>query len=50
MNDSYLITGGTGSFGSNFVDELIKSKKKYQNLSFLAEMNLNNLLWLQSIH
>ncbi len=26
--NSYLITGGTGSFGNAFVENLIKSKKK----------------------
>ena len=27
MKNSYLITGGTGSFGNAFVSNLIKSKK-----------------------
>jgi len=40
MNDSYLITGGTGSFGSNFVDELIKSKKKISKLVIFSRDEL----------
>tara|TARA_A100001011_G_scaffold337823_1_gene368277 strand:- start:621 stop:731 length:111 start_codon:yes stop_codon:yes gene_type:complete len=28
QKNSYLITGGTGSFGNAFVKKLIKSKKK----------------------
>ena len=31
QKNSYLVTGGTGSFGSHFVDKLINSKKKFQN-------------------
>ena len=30
--DTYLITGGTGSFGNAFIDYLIKSKKKINKL------------------
>ena len=40
MNNSYLITGGTGSFGSNFVDELIKSKKKISKLVIFSRDEL----------
>ena len=38
-NKTILITGGTGSFGSNFVKEIIKKKYGLKKLLFLVEMN-----------
>ena len=40
QKNSYLITGGTGSFGSNFVDKLIKSKKKISRLVIFSRDEL----------
>ena len=32
MNNSYLITGGTGSFGKAFIKKLLKNKAKIKRL------------------
>ena len=40
MKNSYLITGGTGSFGSAFVEKLLKSKIKIQRLVIFSRDEL----------
>ncbi len=40
MKNSYLITGGTGSFGSNFVEKIIKSNKKISKLVIFSRDEL----------
>lgn len=40
LPNSYLITGGTGSFGSAFVEHLIKSKKKISRLIIFSRDEL----------
>lgn len=40
MKNSYLITGGTGSFGNAFVSNLIKSKKKISKLVIFSRDEL----------
>ena len=40
MKNSYLITGGTGSFGSNFVEKLIKSNQKISKLVIFSRDEL----------
>ena len=44
MKNSYLITGGTGSFGSNFVEKLIKSNKKISKLVIFSRDELKQSL------
>ena len=44
QKNSYLITGGTGSFGSHFVDKLIKSKKKISKLIIFSRDELKQSL------
>ena len=39
MNGSYLITGGTGSFGRAFLKRLISKNKRSKELLYLVEMN-----------
>lgn len=41
MKKTYLITGGTGSFGKAFSEKLTKKSLQKESL-FLVEMNLNN--------
>ena len=45
MKNSFLITGGSGSFGNAFIKKLINSKIKINRLVILVEMNSNNLKW-----
>ena len=40
MKNSYLVTGGTGSFGSAFVEKLLKSKIKIQRLVIFSRDEL----------
>ena len=40
QKNSYLITGGTGSFGSQFVEKLIKSNKKISKLVIFSRDEL----------
>jgi UDP-N-acetylglucosamine 4,6-dehydratase/5-epimerase len=40
QKNSYLITGGTGSFGSNFIEKLIKSNKKISKLVIFSRDEL----------
>ena len=40
MKNSYLITGGTGSFGSAFVKKLLTSKVKIQRLVIFSRDEL----------
>ena len=40
MKNSYLITGGTGSFGSAFVKKLLTSKIKIQRLVIFSRDEL----------
>ena len=40
MKNSYLINGGTGSFGSAFVEKLLKSKIKIQRLVIFSRDEL----------
>ena len=44
QKNSYLITGGTGSFGSHFVENLIKSKKKISKLVIFSRDELKQSL------
>ena len=41
MKKTYLITGGTGSFGKAFSEKLTEKSLRKESL-FLVEMNLNN--------
>ena len=43
-NKIILITGGTGSFGSAFVDYLIKKKLILRKLEFLVEIKKNKMI------
>ena len=43
MKNSYLVTGGTGSFGNAFVDKLINSKKNISKLVFVILQKENHL-------
>ena len=43
-NKVILITGGTGSFGNQFVKEILTNATQKQVIIFL-EMNLNNIIW-----
>ena len=47
-NKNVLITGGTGSFGSLFIEKILKEFKP-KKLSFTLEMNLNNPLIAKKI-
>ena len=40
QKNSYFITGGTGSFGSQFVEKLIKSNKKISKLVIFSRDEL----------
>ena len=40
QKNSYLVTGGTGSFGSYFIDRLIKSNKKISKLIIFSRDEL----------
>ena len=40
QKNSYLITGGTGSFGNAFIKKLIKSKKKISKLIIFSRDEL----------
>ena len=40
MKNSYLITGGTGSFGSAFLNKLLSSKTKIQRLVIFSRDEL----------
>ena len=40
MKNSYLVTGGTGSFGSAFVEKLLTSKIKIQRLVIFSRDEL----------
>ena len=42
INKTILVTGGTGSFGSNFIKKLLKSFK-FKKIIVFQEMNLSNL-------
>lgn len=44
QKNSYLITGGTGSFGSHFVEKLIKSNKKISKLVIFSRDELKQSL------
>ena len=44
QKNSYLITGGTGSFGSHFVEKLIKSNKKISKLIIFSRDELKQSL------
>ena len=44
QKNSYLITGGTGSFGNAFIKKLI-NPKKISKLIIFSRDELNNLLW-----
>ena len=44
QKNSYLITGGTGSFGHHFVENLIKSKKKISKLVIFSRDELKQSL------
>ena len=44
QKNSYLITGGTGSFGSPFVEKLIKSNKKISKLIIFSRDELKQSL------
>jgi UDP-N-acetylglucosamine 4,6-dehydratase (inverting) len=44
QKNSYLITGGTGSFGTHFVENLIKSKKKISKLVIFSRDELKQSL------
>ena len=44
MKNSYLVTGGTGSFGNAFVDKLINSKKNISKLVIFSRDELKQSL------
>ena len=43
-NKTILVTGGTGSFGTVFIEKILKEYALKKSL-FFREMNLNNLKW-----
>ena len=47
-NKSILITGGTGSFGKNFIKYIYKKHKNLKKLLFSVEMNGNSTNYLMS--
>ena len=44
MKNSYLVTGGTGSFRSAFVEKLLTSKIKIQRLVIFSRDGFKNNL------
>src|SRR3970040_1961752 len=51
MRKTYLVTGGAGFIGSNYVDRLLRQEERviaFDNLSRAGAMN--NIAWLQESH